>query len=88
MEKITELQLNFVKDRLKEKGVDLAWEANALKYLAEKGYDVTFGARPLKRLIQKEVVNLFANALLEGTLHSGMKITLKKAPDNDFLTFE
>jgi ATP-dependent Clp protease ATP-binding subunit ClpB len=34
----------------------------------EHGYDPSYGARPVKRLIQRELVNLLAKNLLDGTI--------------------
>lgn len=80
MEKIVEIQLTRVKERLKEKRVLLEWEKEVLTYLAKKGYDPLYGARPLKRLIQQEVVNPLSMAILkeEISAQSSLKLTLNK----------
>ena len=78
MEQIVEIQLNTLKERLKQRDIALKWTREVLIDLAQKGYDPTFGARPLKRLIQKRVTNLLSSALLKGEIRSGevLKITL------------
>ncbi len=90
MEKITELQLKKVSQRLKERAIDLSWDKEVLSYLAEKGYDPAFGARPLKRLVQHEVVNMLSNALLNGEITSGSKVQLKihKSKNESLITFD
>ncbi|MEK9138491.1 MAG: hypothetical protein AAB393_15305, partial [Bacteroidota bacterium] len=35
------------------------------------GYDPTYGARPLKRVIQKHIVNLLSQKILEGEFGEG-----------------
>lgn len=76
MEKIVELQLQKVAERLREKKVELLYTHEVKEWLAKMGYDPIFGARPLKRLIQKEVVNLLSNAILEEKITHNSQITL------------
>lgn len=76
MEQIVELQLQKVKERLAEKEVELDYTNEVKVLLAKTGYDPIYGARPLKRLIQKEVVNLLSNAILEEKITNHSKITL------------
>jgi len=83
--KIVEIQLKQVANRLHEKDISLKWDSKIVDYLAEEGYDPIFGARPLKRLIQREVVNLFATAILEGKIsrYTEIHLTAKKV-DGEF----
>ena len=37
--------------------------------MTDKGYDPAYGARPVKRLMQRELVNLIAKAVLDGSVH-------------------
>ena len=36
--------------------------------MTEHGYDPAYGARPVKRLMQRELVNLLAQRILEGAI--------------------
>lgn len=65
LERIVEIQLRGVEERLREQGIMITVTEKAKKYLAEKGYDAAFGARPLKRLIQSEVLDQIAKLLLD-----------------------
>lgn len=76
MQAIVALQLKKVSERLKEKNITLSWENTVIEHLAKEGFDPAFGARPLKRLIQKEVVNLFAGAILENKIPNNSKLLL------------
>lgn len=76
MEKIVIIQLNLLAKRLLERGIRLTWNQKVTQYLAETGYDPFFGARPLKRLIQQEVVNMLANAILDGTIPGNCDVEL------------
>ncbi len=76
MEAIAKIQLHQVEKRLAERQIKLHW-INVLSHLAAKGYDPIYGARPLKRLIQNEVVNMLANALLQGKIVPEQTVELK-----------
>ena len=76
MEAIAKIQLNQVEKRLADRQIKLHW-SNVLSHLAAKGYDPIYGARPLKRLIQNEVVNMLANALLQGKIVPEQTVELK-----------
>lgn len=79
MGKIVTLQLEHVAGRLRERHIELAWDAGVVDLLAEEGYDPAFGARPLKRLVQQKVVNPLSTALLEGK--TAPRLTLKRQGD-------
>ncbi len=62
---ITELQLNQVKETMKEEyDITLEFSKEAMDWLAEVGFNPEFGARPLKRVIQKKVLNNLSKQLL------------------------
>lgn len=65
MAKIVLVHVEHLKQRMKEKEIDLVISARAVDWLAEHGYIKEFGARPLKRAIQQYVVNPLAIALLQ-----------------------
>lgn len=69
VKEIVKLQLELVKDKLKEMQISLEFTNYAMKYLSEKGYDPSYGARPIKRAIQRELVNELAKELLKGKLN-------------------
>jgi ATP-dependent Clp protease ATP-binding subunit ClpB len=39
--------------------------------LAREGYDPVYGARPLKRVIQKQLTDVLARKIVEGTFQNG-----------------
>lgn len=63
---IIRIQLEQLRERVAETGIQLRFSDYLLDYLAEHGYDPQFGARPLKRLIQKEIVNQLSKRILAG----------------------
>lgn len=59
-------QLNRLKDRLKQKNIDLHYTKEAVELLGMLGFDPNFGARPVKRVIQQLVENEIAMGVLRG----------------------
>jgi ATP-dependent Clp protease ATP-binding subunit ClpB len=68
---IVELQLERLRARLAERGIELELTDEAKHDLAEAGWDPTYGARPLKRAIQRMIENPLALRLLEGDFGEG-----------------
>ena len=71
---ITEIQLNYLQERLSSRDIKLAYSEAAMAKLSEAGFDPVYGARPLKRAIQDMVENPLAQALLTGEIYSGQTI--------------
>jgi ATP-dependent Clp protease ATP-binding subunit ClpB len=66
IEKIVELQLQHLTQRLSKQQINIQLTAAAKQHLAKVGYDKQFGARPLKRLIQHEILDPLALEIIEG----------------------
>ncbi|KAL8115851.1 hypothetical protein AgCh_022376 [Apium graveolens] len=66
--KIVEIQMNRVKDRLKQKKINLQYTKEAIEHLGQLGFDPNFGARPVKRVIQQMVENEIALRFLKGDI--------------------
>ncbi len=73
IEKIIDMMLQEVQERLQEKKITLTVEPSAKKLIAQKGTDTNYGARPLRRAIQTILENPLAEAMLDGTLQTGTK---------------
>ena len=63
--KITDLMLNALRARLKERRLDVQLTDAAQRYIAETGYDPQYGARPLKRLLQSKLETLLARHIIQ-----------------------
>jgi ATP-dependent Clp protease ATP-binding subunit ClpB len=74
LEKIVDIQLGYLKDRLKGRHVELEFTENARKQIIDEGFDPAYGARPLKRTIQQKIENRLATELLAGKFEDGDKI--------------
>jgi ATP-dependent Clp protease ATP-binding subunit ClpB len=68
---IVELQLERLRARLAERGLDLELTDEAKQVVADAGWDPAYGARPLKRAIQRMIENPLALHLLEGDFAEG-----------------
>jgi ATP-dependent Clp protease ATP-binding subunit ClpB len=68
---IVELQLERLRERLAERGIELELTDDAKQVLADAGWDPTYGARPLKRAIQRMLENPLALRLLEVEFSEG-----------------
>lgn len=65
VEKIAEIQLQFVVNRLLDRGITLSVDDKVLAHIAQEGYSPEFGARPLKRVIQQQVLVPISQYLLK-----------------------
>jgi ATP-dependent Clp protease ATP-binding subunit ClpB len=74
LERIVELQLAELRDRLAERQIELDIAPDARRMIAEHGYDPVYGARPLRRYIAHEVETKIGRALLRGDIAGGGKI--------------
>jgi ATP-dependent Clp protease ATP-binding subunit ClpB len=85
LERIVEIQLGRLEQRLAQQQLKLDVDADAKKLLAKEGYDPQFGARPLKRAVQEHLLDPLATKLLTGEFKPGDKI--KVTADGDELVF-
>lgn len=70
------LQLDRLKDRLKQKKIDLHYTKEAVELLGTLGFDPNFGARPVKRVIQQLVENEIAMGILRGDFNEDDSIVV------------
>ena len=73
---ILRLQLDELGRRMEDNDIHLNYTHAFIDYLSEKGFDPAYGARPIKRLLQRELVNLLAKALIDGTITKGQNVTV------------
>mgnify|MGYP003857449865 FL=1 len=87
IQSIATIQLKNLNRRLEEQGIDLNFDADAMRKLAEAGFDPVYGARPLKRAIQRWVENPLAQKILSGEFSSGAKIRARvNGSDIEFIS--
>ena len=73
---ILKMQIEDLQNKLSENGVTIRFTKEFEDYMSTKGYDPAYGARPIKRLMQKELVNLLAKSILDGSVKRDSTITV------------
>ncbi|MFA7250192.1 MAG: ATP-dependent Clp protease ATP-binding subunit [Dehalococcoidia bacterium] len=77
--RIVNLELDDLRNNLKEKGMSVEPTEALLDYLGNEGFDAVFGARPLRRVIQNQVEDRLSDALLDGSYEAGDTIRIDYA---------
>ena len=78
---VAQIQLQVLQDRIREIGIYVQFDKEALDFIAEIGYDPVYGARPLKRAIQKHVENHLAQDILSGVFKAGDRVSVQRQGD-------
>ena len=74
--RIEELLLTDLKQRLRQKQIDIELSDNAKEYICEYGFDPTMGARPLKRFMQSSLETLIARKIIAEDIAPDTVITV------------
>ncbi|MCF0164397.1 MAG: AAA family ATPase [Bacteroidales bacterium] len=69
------LQLNILKKKMLQMGINLEYTEAFLQFVCKKGYDPAYGARPVKRVLQRDLTDALAKGLLDGSITKAEKIT-------------
>ncbi|MGB3192713.1 MAG: ATP-dependent chaperone ClpB [Limnoraphis sp.] len=86
LQKIVQLQIQHLVERLAERKMSLKLTDAAVSFLADVGFDPVYGARPLKRAIQRELETQIAKGILRGEFNDGDTIFVDV--ENERLTFK
>lgn len=87
LEKIVDIQLADLSERLLSMGYRLSITDAAKSFIANHGYDVQFGARPLRRAIQTFIEDKLSEALISEEFTPSQTIVIDKITDKDELSF-
>ncbi|MCK4810408.1 MAG: ATP-dependent Clp protease ATP-binding subunit [Candidatus Omnitrophica bacterium] len=68
LDKIVDIELSYLNERLKEQGAYVELTSEAKGFFIDKGFDPAFGARPLKRIIQRFLEDPLAEEIIKGNL--------------------
>lgn len=83
--KIVNIQVDLIRRRLAESGIQLEVTDAAKERLASLGFDPQFGARPLKRVMQRELLNELSKQILAGEISKDSVIQVDMKDDVDFV---
>ncbi len=86
LEKIVNLMVDKVNDRIAQRGIVIKIDEAAREFLMLKGFDSEYGARPMRRAIQRYVEDPLALLMIDGTVPDGsdVLVTTKEGDDLDF----
>lgn len=68
---IVDLQLIHLQERVERNNMKIEFDEEVKDWLGKLGYDIAYGARPLKRTIQKHLVNVLSEKILDATFLPG-----------------
>ncbi len=83
---IARIQTSHLRDRLRERDINIEISDAALDKLAAVGFDPVYGARPLKRAVQTLIENPLAKRILQGEFGPGETVHVDAKGDS--LSFE
>ena len=76
IDKIIDIELEKLIERIKSLGYTLKLSKKAKDYIADKGFDKQYGARPLKRAIQKYIEDKLAEEIINSNIQEGDTIAM------------
>jgi ATP-dependent Clp protease ATP-binding subunit ClpC len=76
LQRIIDIEIGFVAERLKEQNITLEVSSEAKHFLIEKGFDPIFGARPLKRTIQRFLEDPLASEIISKKFKEGTNVKI------------
>ena len=71
LSKIIKIQINFLHERLIEKGIKITMDQKAIDRLVNEGYHEEYGARPIKNLLRKLIENPIASMIISEEIKHG-----------------
>jgi ATP-dependent Clp protease ATP-binding subunit ClpB len=74
IKKIVDMQIEALKNTIKNRNIDIKLSSQAREWLADAGYDPSYGARPLKRVVQQNIQNQMAEMILAGEIKDSSSI--------------
>ena len=82
LKSIVSIQINHVRERLSEHGIQLAITDKAAEHIAHAGYDPMYGARPLKRFLQHKLETKIGRAIIAGQIADGASVLIDVEGDD------
>ena len=88
--KIISLEVDKLKNRVKDLEYELELSEEALNVIVDNGFDPQYGARPLKRAIQRYVEDVLTEEIITNNPEKGSKLLLdfNKEDDKMFVTIK
>lgn len=87
LNKIVDLEITKLTDRLDEKNIKLNLAESARDLLVKEGYDPDYGARPMRRAVERFLEDPLAEALLSGEIEEGDTVDALVKEDDVEISF-
>ena len=87
LDRIVDLEVTKVSNRLKNKKITIRLDVAAREFLMKEGFDPQYGARPMRRAVEKNIEDPFAEHLLRGDIKEGDFVTVTFDEENKRLKF-
>ena len=78
---ITNKLLRELSERLLSLGITADFTDDAVVAIASAGKDPRYGARPLRKVITKQIEDPISEAILQGTISKGSRISINYEAD-------
>jgi len=88
IKQIVELEIQKLRERVKQKGYRIRVSAKVKDFLVEKGFDEKFGARPLRRAVERHLEDTLAESILNEEIEDSTKDLLVAKLKNDEVYFD
>jgi ATP-dependent Clp protease ATP-binding subunit ClpB len=88
LKQIVDIQLDRVRERLRDRRITLEIGDDAKTHLVRAGYEPAYGARPLKRAIQREIETPLGRKILAGEIRDGDVVRIGFDADRGEVTFK
>jgi ATP-dependent Clp protease ATP-binding subunit ClpC len=87
--KIVDLEIDKLRERVKEKGYSIRISKAVKEFLIEEGYDDKMGARPLRRAVERYLEDTLAESILHEEIENGgNNLLVAKIKDKKEIYFE
>jgi ATP-dependent Clp protease ATP-binding subunit ClpC len=80
IDKIVDILLDELMERLEGRGIQIRITDEAKQYLVDEGFDPNLGARPLRRVVQRLVEDPLSEEVLRANLKSGAMVQINRGP--------
>ncbi|MBP9855199.1 MAG: ATP-dependent chaperone ClpB [Candidatus Omnitrophica bacterium] len=85
IERIVDIQIEILKNRLQDKNITLKLTQHAKELLSQRGYDPIYGARPLKRVVQRSIQDQLAMKLLKGEIKEKDSVLIDQGKNGELV---
>ena len=82
---IVDIQMNYLRELLKDQEIELNITDDAKEFLATRGFNPVYGARPLKRIIRQMIENPLSKEILAQNFSKGNVVKIDV--NNDEIVF-